>query len=458
MRKGLVGSLVGALVVSAAVLASAMAASASTSYAVVSTVNTGSGLTDGLAVDPAHHSVYVVNSNANRVSVIDTTTNLVKATIPVGGEPFRVALDPGLNRAYVTNVTGNSLSVIDTTTNSVVSTITSPRFNTPRGVAVDPTTHLVYVPIYYDNQMLAVIDPTTSPAAITYTDILGSRPWAVDVDPTTHRAYPTTLFGGTLSTVSGTAILSTIHGLGAPTQVTVDPVTKKAYVANNGNMTVVDISADVPVVTGTLAPGTQHSDLAIDQGVGTSYVTNPGANSVSVMDKASGAISATVPVGSRPSAVEVDPVTHRAHVINSDNTVSVIAPFASQGITFTSDVPATAAIGGTYTATATGGDSGNPVTFSTASPGCTVTPTGAVRFTHAGCCVIVADQAGSSSYTAAATATQTVEVAKTAQAITFTTMPPADATVGGSYPVSATGGGSGEPVTLSVDSAGTDAV
>lgn len=449
--------MVVALVAGAAVIGAATSASAATSYSVVATVDTGSALADGLAVDPEHDSVYVVNPSANRVSVIDTTSNTVKTTIPVGAAPFRVALDPGLDRAYVTNTNGNSMSVIDTNTNTVVSTISSPRFIAPRGVAVDPTTHKVHVAIYLENQMLAVVDPTTSPATFEYTDILDSRPWAVDVDPTTHRAYPTTLFGGTLSTVSGTTILSTIRAFGGPTQVTVDPTTKLAYVANAGNLSVVDISTVTPVVTGTLAPGTQHSDLAIDDGAGTFYVTNYANASASVIDKTSGAVVATVPVGDHPSAVEVDPVSHRAYVVNNDHTVSVIAPFASQDITFTSDAPGAAAVGDSYTATATGGGSGNPVTFSTASHACMVTSGGQVAFTHVGECVVAADQEGSSTYTDAPTATQAVEVDQAAQDITFTSQAPSDATVGDSYVVSATGGDSAEPVTFSVDPATTNA-
>ena len=446
-----------ALVAGAVVLGSATAASAATSYAVVATVDTGSPLSDGLAVDDAHNSVYVVNTNANQVSVIDTTTNTVKATVAVGAAPFRIALDPGLNRAYVTNSGSNSMSVIDTTTNTVVSTITDPRFDTPRGVAVDPTTHLVYVAIYYDNQMLAVVDPTTSPAAISYTDSLESRPWAVDVDPTTHRAYPTTLFGGTLSTVSGTTVLSRLYAFGGPTQVTVDPFTKRAYVANSGNMSVVDISEDTPVVTGTLAAGSQPSDLAIDQDTRTFYVTNYDTSTVTVIGADSGTIVATLPVGYHPMAVEVDPVTHRAYVVNGDDTVTVLSCVTTQEIAFTSTPPAQPVAGGIYTATATGGGSGNPVTFSTTSSACTVTSGGQVAFTHVGECLVSADQAGGISHTAAPTVDQTMTVGVGTQAITFTSLPPSPASVGESYTVETAGGGSTGPVTLSVDAATTSA-
>src|SRR5438045_8576841 len=66
---------------------------------------------------------YVANLCANTVSVIDTDTNAVIATIPVGPAPFLMAATPDGTRVYVTNRGGNTVSVIDTATNTVVSTI-----------------------------------------------------------------------------------------------------------------------------------------------------------------------------------------------------------------------------------------------------------------------------------------------------------------------------------------------
>ena len=71
----------------------------------------------------------------------------------------------------------------------------------------------------------------------------------------------------------------------------------------------------------------------------------------------------------------------------------------SQTITFTSKPPSDAAVGATYTVTASGGASGQPVTFSTTSM-CTVS--GAkVHFISVGRCVIEANQAGDTDYLAA---------------------------------------------------------
>jgi YVTN family beta-propeller protein len=43
---------------------------------------------DGVAVTPDGSRVYIANQSSNNVSVIDTTTNTVTTTVPVGSDPF----------------------------------------------------------------------------------------------------------------------------------------------------------------------------------------------------------------------------------------------------------------------------------------------------------------------------------------------------------------------------------
>ena len=130
---------------------------------------------------------------------------------------------------------------------------------------------------------------------------------------------------------------------------------------------------------------------------------------------------------------------------------------APQTISFTA--PSTGTVGGSDTLAATGGGSGNPVVFtvdqSSDSGVCTVSGTNGatVNYLAAGSCVIDANQAGNADYSAAPQVTQTITVGpagSTAQTINFTA--PASGTVGGSDTLSATGGGSGNPVVFTVDS------
>src|SRR4029079_3355089 len=66
---------------------------------------------------------YVTNSGNNTVSVIDTATNTVVATIPVGTSPDGIAVTPNGAFAYVANLSSNNVSVISAATNSVVATV-----------------------------------------------------------------------------------------------------------------------------------------------------------------------------------------------------------------------------------------------------------------------------------------------------------------------------------------------
>ena len=130
---------------------------------------------------------------------------------------------------------------------------------------------------------------------------------------------------------------------------------------------------------------------------------------------------------------------------------------ASQTIHFTSTAPASATVGGTgYTPAATGGGSGNPVTFtidSTTATKCAISG-GVVTFQHVGSCTVDANQAGNTDYSAALQVQQSFAIGQGAQAITYTSTAPNNATVNGAtYTVTATGGGSGNPVTFSVDAA-----
>ena len=83
--------------------------------------------------------------------------------------------------------------------------------------------------------------------------------------------------------------------------------------------------------------------------------------------------------------------------------------------------------------TASGGASGNPVTFSidaSAKGSCSISGA-TVTFVAVGTCVIDANQAGNANYEAATQVQQSFAVARAPRRITFTSTPPSPALVGG---------------------------
>ena len=162
----------------------------------------------------------------------------------------------------------------------------------------------------------------------------------------------------------------------------------------------------------------------------------------------------TVPTSSAPTDYTYEVVAVWRSWTSTSDSVDVHVKGA-QTIVFTSTAPSGAKVGGaTYEVTATGGGSGNPVTFSidpSAAAVCSVAGS-TVSFTAVGTCIVTANQAGNTDYEPAAQVQQSFTVAKGDQAIMFTSTAPSGAKVGGAtYEVTATGGGSGNPVTFSID-------
>jgi YVTN family beta-propeller protein len=83
-------------------------------------------------------NAYITNHGSGNVSVIDTATNKVTATIAVGGAPFGVAVSPDGGTVYVANTDSGNVSVIATTTNTVVDTATNKVIATIPVVASHP--------------------------------------------------------------------------------------------------------------------------------------------------------------------------------------------------------------------------------------------------------------------------------------------------------------------------------
>jgi len=98
--------------------------------------------------------MYVTNNDDSTVSVIDTNTNTVIGTIPVGANPQGIAYD--LNQTiYVANIGGITVSVIDTNTNTIIDTI--PVGNQPSDLAFDPLHERIYV-TNFDDGTVSVIN------------------------------------------------------------------------------------------------------------------------------------------------------------------------------------------------------------------------------------------------------------------------------------------------------------
>jgi YVTN family beta-propeller protein len=230
----------------------------------------------GVAIDPSRNAVYVANEGDGTVSVVDPIAGVVTATISLVGDarlggapaPVGVAVDPGLGLAYVTEAGAGRLAVIDEATWRLRTTVSVD--GVPWGVAVDPTTHAVYVTCLAGS--VDMIDGTTQTLRTRVGDAALRKPAGVAVDASTHAVYVANLADNTVSRIDGgsLAVTATIAVGSAPVAVAIAPGGGAVYVADSGSAAVSVIDPTINAVRATWSTGQGPLALASD-GTGVLY-------------------------------------------------------------------------------------------------------------------------------------------------------------------------------------------
>jgi len=302
-------------------------------------------------------NAYITNSGDNTVSVINTATNTVIATIPVGDEPFGVAATHDGSRVYTRNGDG-TVSVIDTATNTVTATIPVPPNAGPAtdvGVAVSPDGSKVYVAtsaILGATGAISVIDAATN--TVTATIPVGVQPEGVAVAPDGSKLYVyvanyettnVSVIDAATNTVTATIPVDEVHGGNNAFGVAVTPdgsrvyVTKIRSIGPGDGWSVSAIDTATNTVIAAIVVNGSPFDVAVSPDGTKAYVSEgpsagPGCptaepclsvGAVLVISTATNGVIATVPVGGTLGGVSVTPDNSKVYVANSaDNSVSVI--------------------------------------------------------------------------------------------------------------------------------------
>ncbi|MDD3041086.1 PGF-pre-PGF domain-containing protein [Bacteroides sp.] len=263
---------------------------------------------------------YITNAKSNKVSVIDTTTNNIIATINVGSDPWGVAVSSDGTKAYIANVYSNSISIIDTTTNTVISTVNVGR--EPFGVAVSPDGTKVYVANYLSDTV-SVIDTKTN--AVTATVDVALYPFGIAVNPDGTKVYVTSNYHtiSVIDTITNT-VIAKVNGILNPWGVAVNPEGTRVYVSSRSN-TINVINTTTNTVIAIVRVGVDPSGVVVTPDGKNVYVANYESGNVSVIDSITNNVTAHVDVGSYPYGIAVTPDGKNVYVTNwGSSSVSVI--------------------------------------------------------------------------------------------------------------------------------------
>ena len=246
--------------------------------------------------------VYVPNSDAASVSVIDPTTMRVVDRFNVGVRPHHVTPSWDLTKLYVNNTEGNSLTVID------------PRTGRPTGsIPITDPYNLYFTPdgskaivVAERYQRLDFYDPDDW----TFLKSV-SIPWPgvdhADFSADGRYFFASTEFSGQVVKVDTETMTLVARGsVGSlPIDVKMSPDGKVLYVANQGRHGVSLVDPETMAEIGFLRTGTGAHGLNVSRDATSLFVSNRMEGTISVIDFASQAVRETWRVGGSPDMIQV---------------------------------------------------------------------------------------------------------------------------------------------------------
>lgn len=167
----------------------------STTNTLIKTIPIGHTPGHSLEYNPANNDIYV-GTFSNVMLVIDSITNTLEHEIPVGAQVGAIVFNPFNDDIYIT--AGNNVEVIDSSTNKVEAVIPIGAPTSPYGLEFNPSNNDMYV-VSRPN-IVSVIDSTTN--KITDTIVVGNNPHSLEYNPANENIYVSNIDDDTVSVIS----------------------------------------------------------------------------------------------------------------------------------------------------------------------------------------------------------------------------------------------------------------
>jgi YVTN family beta-propeller protein len=345
-------------------------------------------------INPNTNSLYVANTSAGSVSVLNSLTNVVITVITGLTKPEFIAINTVTNTIYVTGGT-DACYVINGATNTLtatVSTVTadtgSTSFDTVAPPVVNPSTNQLYIPM--SEGIVLVLNGATNAISVFLgapSNIIGMALCA-----SAGRLYVITSTDLLIVNASTGAILKTI-AITSAFAVAVNQLTNTCYVGSSASPTIISVvsgsteavTTTISLTTGSIdsAGSSVYSLLSVDS-TSTLYVANSTGGNVVVINETTNAVTTKI-TATAPFALAFNPTTGNLYSV-STTSIQVINTATNTAGTAISTSSVEPSISQTYVYVAANPNNGN-VYFSANSAnagvdiGCLLTPT--IRDTQA---------------------------------------------------------------------------
>jgi DNA-binding beta-propeller fold protein YncE len=177
-------------------------------FSVQATVTAGTN-PDGITFEPTTKTVWAFNGRSKNISVLDTTSNTVVATLPLPGKPEFPQAD-GHGSVFVNLEDQNEILKLDAASRKEVATWPLPGCDSPSGMAIDRNHHRLFS--VCDGGKMAIVDYESG--KVLGLAAIGDSPDAAGFDPKRELAFSSNGGDGTLTIVQagkpGFPVLQTV--------------------------------------------------------------------------------------------------------------------------------------------------------------------------------------------------------------------------------------------------------
>jgi YVTN family beta-propeller protein len=223
----------------------------------------------GIAVGAG--KVFTSNGRENKVSVVDPKTLATLSKIDTGGaNPDAITFDAKRNEVWAFNHTGNSATQINATTGAVVAVI--PLTGVAETGQADGTGK-VFVNIE-DKDQVDVIDAAAKKVVSSWSVAPGKSPTGMALDITTHRLFVGADTHMVMMDSTNGKVVASVPICGGTDATWYDAETKLAFSScRDGKITIARVAGDTMTVVQTLDTAAGSRTMSLDAGTHKIYVT-----------------------------------------------------------------------------------------------------------------------------------------------------------------------------------------
>ena len=183
---------------------------------------------DGITFEPVTNTVWAFNGRSNNISVLDSASNTIVATVPLPGKPEFPQAD-GQGSVFVNIEDKNEIVKLDAATRKATATWPLPGCESPSGMAIDRAKHRIFS--VCDGRKMAIVDYQSG--KVLGLASIGDSPDAAGFDPKHGLAFSSNGGDGTLTIVDaekpGFPVLETVKTEAGARTMALDASTGRIY-------------------------------------------------------------------------------------------------------------------------------------------------------------------------------------------------------------------------------------